>query len=420
MYHIIYNLSGVPEMKINELDAELLNLIMNHAEINFSSLARKFGVERHTIARHYKSINFGKKLRKRRITSILAFEDEIKERLEHGNSIKSIYMSLLNRTTLEKLGSYSNFKQYINRWYKDAKIKGKTEIVRYRYETPPGDQIQFDWVEDISLHLSNGELVKFNLWNATLGYSRYHHFRVVDSITEEDMKTCFISSVVFFGGIPKRALTDNMTAIVAIRGNKKYIHPTVIQFFKDLGTKLELCKVRHSYTKGKVEVSNKYQNWLNPYDSKFKTKSDLFIAVEQILNQSNYQINSETKVAPALLFKKEKGTLGKLPNIEILKSYLTNLFPKTVNISSLIDFKGAKYGVPKEYISKKVFVKEEKNTIVIFNSELKKLAIYEKQQEGIHYAKGLYNVAKMKNETEEDFNYRIEKNLKMLSKIQEL
>lgn len=39
---------------------------------------------------------------------------------------------------------------------------------------------------------------------------------------------------------------------------------------------------------------------------------------------------------------------------------------------------------------------------------------------GIHYAKGLYEVAKMKNETEEQYNERINTNLKYLAKMQEV
>lgn len=407
-------------MILDELDTELERKIMKHQSINFTQLGTKYGVDRHTISRHYETIKNGPSKRKRRKSLIIDYETEIKERLKEGDSIKSIYMSLLNRTSFDLLKSYSNFKQYINRWYKDSKIDGKRFVARYRYETPPGEQLQFDWVEKLSLHLSNGELVQFNLWSATLGYSRYHYYKIAENLTEQEMKSCFISTVINLGGLPSIALTDNMSSIVSIRGNKKYIHPTVSQFFKDLGVKLVLCKTRHAYTKGKVEVSNKYQNWLNPYDYKFTNKSDLYNGVEEILSQSNYQINSELKVAPYFLFKKEKETLNKLPNINILKSYINDLVEKIVNISSLIDFKGAKYGVPKEYINKKVLIRETEKNIYIYNSCLKLICTYEKYKFGIHYTSGLYNIAKMKNETIDDFKIRVENNLARLARLQEI
>lgn len=407
-------------MILDELDTELERKIMKHQSINFTQLGTKYGVDRHTISRHYETIKNGPSKRKRRKSLIIDYETEIKERLKEGDSIKSIYMSLLNRTSFDLLKSYSNFKQYINRWYKDFKIDGKRFVARYRYETPPGEQLQFDWVEKLSLHLSNGEIVQFNLWSATLGYSRYHYYKIAENLTEQEMKSCFISTVINLGGLPSIALTDNMSSIVSIRGNKKYIHPTVSQFFKDLGVKLVLCKTRHAYTKGKVEVSNKYQNWLNPYDYKFSNKSDLYNGVEEILSQSNYQINSELKVAPYFLFKKEKETLNKLPNINILKSYINDLVEKIVNISSLIDFKGAKYGVPKEYINKKVLIRETEKNIYIYNSCLKLICTYEKYKFGIHYTSGLYNIAKMKNETIDDFKIRVENNLARLARLQEI
>ena len=405
-------------MNIEELDAEILFKIMNYREINKSFLARKYGVDRHTIARHINKVNGEIKERKARSCCILEYKDEIIERLKEGNSIKSIYMSILNRTTYDKLKSYSNFKQYVKRHFNDYLIEGKQQEAKYRYETPPGQQLQFDWVTPLSLHLTNGELIPFSIWNGTLGYSREHCFKVTEGITENDFKMCLIQNLISIGGVPKEALTDNMSAIVAIRGDSKYVHPTVTQFMKDLGIKLVLCKPRKPETKGKVEVSNKYQEWLDPYDYKFATKADLFRGIEEILNQSNYQINSETKIAPVVLFKKEKGTLGPLPSIEILKSYMTGLIEKTVNVSALIDYKNAKYGVPSNYINKKVLIKEEGKNIIIYDQHLMQLAFYDKSDSGIHYAKGLYTVAKMQNESEEAYNERIENNLKQLARMQ--
>ena len=49
-----------------------------------------------------------------------------------------------------------------------------------------------------------------------------------------------------------------MPALVTANGENKKIHPSVIQFFKNLGVKLILYKIRTPQTKGKDEVSNKY------------------------------------------------------------------------------------------------------------------------------------------------------------------
>lgn len=98
-------------MILDKLDLELAKRIMKHQSIiNFSSLARKYGVDRHKISRHYLRIKNGPPIRKRRKSLIADYEAEIKEKLEDSDSIKSIYMSLLNRTSFDSLKSYSNFK----------------------------------------------------------------------------------------------------------------------------------------------------------------------------------------------------------------------------------------------------------------------------------------------------------------------
>ena len=47
---------------------------------------------------------------------------------------------------------------------------------RPRFETPPGRQLQFDWKEDVGMVGANGEVLEFNVFTATLGYSRGHVF----------------------------------------------------------------------------------------------------------------------------------------------------------------------------------------------------------------------------------------------------
>lgn len=407
-------------MEINNLDIELERKIMSHREINKSAIARKYGIDRHTVSRHLNKIEGTIKKRKRRDCKIIEYENEIIDMLLDGCTIKSIYMFLLNLTAIEDLKTYSNFKQYVRRWYSEYFVEGKHLTPRYRYETPPGEQLQFDWVSPLSLHLKDGTLLTFNLWNATLGFSRKHFYKVTETIAEKDVRNCLIECIIYFGGIPKKLLTDNMSAIVAIRGNSKYVHSTFRQFVKDIGSQLQLCKCRHSYTKGKVESANKYQNWIKPYDYKFENKGALFATIQDILNQSNYQINTTTGLPPDYLFKaKEKGTLLPLPSVFLLNSYLNFNEEKTVNISSLIYYKRAWYGVPHEYINKKVLVKEENNLVFVFSLKLKLIATYDLKDEGIHYAKSLYNIAKGFNETLDEFNNRIDSNLRQLSKYQE-
>lgn len=403
-------------MKLRYLDDELGGLILKHKAINKSELANKYNVDRRTIARHINKMEKPPN-RKLRSCGLLNYYEIIKNKLEEESNLRSIYMYLLNISTIKEIGTYSNFKQYVIKHFNDIRVARKEKIAKFRYETMPGDQLQFDWIEGIHLHLKKGQLIDFNLWSASLKYSRRHIFKVVKHLTEVDFKRCFIETIIILGGTPTRALTDNMSAIVNINKGKKTIHPTVVQFMKDINVELNLCKVRHPYTKGTVEVSNKYQYWLNAYDFKFETEADLYKGVEEILEQCNYQENSETKVAPIVLFESEKKHLKPLPNMNILKTYHSNLIPIKANISSLITYGGAKYGVPSKYANTQVLISEIDNTVQIFDNKLKLLSTYPKVNYGIHYATGLYSIAKRKNETEEEYKVRIENNLSQLAKL---
>lgn len=408
-------------MKLTELDNELGELLMTQKGINKSELSRKYGVTRNTIRSHIKSFESPPKERKRRYCGILKYDSFIKDEIvKHNPTIKALYMELLNLSTYDEIGSYSNFKQYIELHYKDLRVEQKEKIAKYRFETPPGEQLQFDWIERLSLHLKDGSLVSFNIWNATLGFSRFHVYRCVSDVTELTFRRSLIETLMILKGKPLKLLTDNMSAIVSIKSGHRYIHPTVTQFLKDLGIKLNLCKVRHSYTKGKVETSNKYQNWIDPYDFKFETKEDLYMGINQILNQSNYQENGETKLAPIVLFELEKRKLGVLPSKDLLIKYHSNFITLKVNNASLIEYNGAKYGVPSNYINKTVLGSIDKDYISIYNTDLILISKYPLYNSGIYYAKGLYNLRLNKNETIESYNERINNNLNQISKLNKL
>ena len=125
----------------------------------------------------------------------------------------------------------------------NQKIKGS--VAHFRYETEPGEQLQVDWVENLKLFIAEGEQLQFNLLSATLGYSRIHYFEYSKSKTEEDFMRCLLHAFEYFGGKTKKVLTDNMSAIINIDKNgNRSIHPTIVQFFKDIDVELKLCKVR--------------------------------------------------------------------------------------------------------------------------------------------------------------------------------
>lgn len=328
---------------------------------NFSELARTFKKDRHTIKKMYDGKE--KKERKKKPSELDPYVDEIIGILSHtGTKIKSAYWYFKNERKIKC--SYDNFKTFAkkNKLLEEA----KTGVPHPLYETDPGKQLQVDWVESIKLATIKGEIIEFNLFSATLGYSRFHYFEYTEFKTEADFKRCLIHFFKKIGGITKEVLTDNMSAIVNVSEGKKIIHPSIVQFFKDIEVKLSLCKARTPQTKGKDEVSNKYAQWLNSYDGKIKNKEHLLKLIDKLNTDINNQKNTGTNYPPVLLFTKEKEYLRPLPNKELLDSYEEEIRSCKVPSTFLIEYKGAKYSVPPYLINKTIKYKEVNGMLFIY------------------------------------------------------
>ena len=328
---------------------------------NFSELARTFKKDRHTIKKMYDGKE--KKERKKKPSELDPYVDEIIEILSHtGTKIKSAYWYFKNERKIKC--SYDNFKTFVkkNKLLEEA----KTGVPHPLYETDPGKQLQVDWVESIKLATIKGEIIEFNLFSATLGYSRFHYFEYTEFKTEADFKRCLIHFFKKIGGITKEVLTDNMSAIVTVSDGKRIIHPSIVQFFKDIEVKLSLCKARTPQTKGKDEVSNKYAQWLNSYDGKIKNKEHILKLIDKLNTDINNQKNTRTNYPPVLLFTKEKEYLRPLPNKELLDSYEEEMRSCKVPSTFLIEYKGAKYSVPPYLINKTIKYKEVNGMLFIY------------------------------------------------------
>lgn len=368
---------------------------------NFSELARIFGKDRHTIKNMYDGKEL--KVRKKKPSELDPHKDLIVEILSHpGTRIKAAYWYFKNEKNIKC--SYDNFKTFVKK--NNLKDIAKTGTPHPLYETDPGDQLQVDWVEDIKIATVDGEIITFNLFSATLGYSRFHYFEYSEFKGEVDFKRCLIHFFKKIGGLTKEVLTDNMSAIVSITDSEKRVHPSVVQFFKDLNVKLRLCRVRSPETKGKDEVSNKFAQWLQAYYGRIKDKNHLLTRIEKLNRDINRQKNTGTNVPPILLFGKEKEYLTPLPNRELLDSYEDEMRSCKVPSTFVIEYKGAKYSVPPYLINKTVKYKEVNGVLRVYyqndlvsESDINKPHTVNYQEE--HYKLGLIGKLKDNNEIEE-------------------
>lgn len=348
------------------LRAQLKIIKLMDLKPNFSDLARQYGFDRRTVKKYYEGYE-GKPKTRNKTSKLDKYKDEIIEKLQiKGIKVKAIYEYFLDKGY--DVGGYSNFNKYIknNDLKPAAKSKGHP-----RFETPPGKQAQVDWKEDLKLISKYNEEFIINVFSYKLGNSRYCHFEYKKHRTQQDVFDSLIKAFKETGGVPKEILFDNMRTVVDIIDNRRRINTKMQAFADDFGFKISLCKPRRSYTKGKVEVANKFVEWLLAYNHDFEDEDDLISIIKNINNKVNQYVCQATGVPPILLFQKEKEYLQPLPKNLIIESYMDHELRTSVHKDSLVNYKGRKYSVPPKHIGKDVLLKQIDNQLYIYcNIEL--------------------------------------------------
>lgn len=400
--------------KFKEMKGQLEIMKTLGIKPNFSELERTYEIDRHTIKKYYDGYEKGSPI-KNKASKLDPYYDEIKDKIKlPGVNIMGLYQYFYDKNN--QIGTYSNFKKYL----KKHNLKPTKNIeVHPRYETEPGEQLQFDWKENLKMISKHGELFEFNIFSATLGFSRLHDFVYTKTKTREDLERCLISTFKYIGGVPKKLLTDNMRAVADISDNKVKINKEFNQFVKDMGTTIKLCKKYSPETKGKDETSNKFMNWLIPYNHEFEDEKELKEIITKIRNKVNSTVNQTTNIQPILLYKKEKEHLSDLPNMQIINSYLVDVEKSKVTNDSLIYYKGQRYSVSPKYIKQFVKVKQIDNMIYIYhNKEL--IATHEMNEKIFNYKKEHYSEClkmTMPYKNNDEIEKLTEKNLKNLDKL---
>ena len=380
---------------------------------NYSELGRIYGVDRRTAKKRYEGIlNKEKRVKTSKLDK---YHDVIKEKLNIPcTNMKSVY-KYIQMNIDNDIGSYSNFRKYVNKH--DDLIKTRDNTAHVLFETDYGIQLQFDWKGPIKLHTRDGTLIEFYIFSTTLGASRFHTFIYSTFMTRESVERCLIETFEIIGGVTKECLTDNMSSI--INYSQHDFTTEFKQFSKDMGFIPKHCKKESPETKGKDESCNRFMSWLYPYDYEFKTEEELIEIVKRLNKEINKEVNQSTNMPPISLFQEEKEYLQPLPKQIIIDKYSNNLIPVKVQNTMLIYYKGCKYSVPKKYINQTVKVKEFDNKLFIYyNKEL--IATHDISNKKINYREKDYKEglsSTLYYKEQEEIDELAKHNLELLEKI---
>lgn len=193
------------------------------------------------------------------------------------------------------------------------------------------------------------------------------------------------------GGLPGHILTDNMAAVVSCTGGGKRKLPQIRQLESDLGCKVVLCRVRTPQTKGKVESSNRFVNWLGAFDGKVSCLADVARKLAALERECNSAPNRETGVPPLALLGRERESLRRLPGRVVLETYaaeryVTQRVPQTM----LVRCRSKEYSVPRSMIGKRAVAIPSEGRVYVFDSAGELVAEHSEGASRINYSREHY------------------------------
>lgn len=213
-----------------------------------------------------------------------------------------------------------------------------------RYETAPGEQLQFDWGE---FHYEqNGRDHKLYGFTAVLSYSRMRFVTFVKRCDTPTMIRCLMEAFEYFGGLPKAALTDRMKSVFLeeIDHHQPKWNPVFSDFMASIGVAPRVCKARTPQTKGKVERSVgvvKYGFWPGVH---FSEIDDLNAQALRWCDRLNQRVHRTTRAVPLERWVEEP--LSPLPQEFAWERFGTE--ERRVSWDGFISYDGVLYGLPSD------------------------------------------------------------------------
>ncbi len=171
---------------------------------SISEIARTVNVTRQSV-RKYRDGAPPPKPRKPRPTKLDPFKAQIRRWVQEDHLFNCVTM-LERLKTMGYTGGISQLKAFVH----PLRSNGRRAV--RRYETKPGEQMQFDWGEFV--YEEGGVARKLSGFTAILSYSRMRFVTFVKRADTPTMLRCLMGAFEYFGGLPGAVLTDRMKSVL--------------------------------------------------------------------------------------------------------------------------------------------------------------------------------------------------------------
>lgn len=239
--------------------------VLARQDLSIREISRQLRVSRNTVRRYLRDIEAARrKPRPPRPHKLDPYPGYLEQRLRAAQPpwlpATGLYREI---ALLGYRGGLSRLRQFMP----GLRIARPAEPV-VRFETPPGQQMQCDWI------VFRRGPHPLSAFVATLGWSRASYVEFVTDAKLETLLACHELAFEWFGGVPREVLYDNMKTVVLERdvygpGEHRF-QPAFLDFAGHYGFVPRLCHPYWARTKGKVERFNGYlrPSFYNPLVSR--------------------------------------------------------------------------------------------------------------------------------------------------------
>lgn len=212
-----------------------------------------------------------------------------------------------------------------------------------RYETKPGEQVQFDWGE--FLYEQDGQFRKFYGFTAVLSYSRLRFVCFMKRCDTPSLIRALMEACEYFEGLPKTFLTDRMKSVLLqMDGNTPQWNPQFAEFLSAIGCSARVCRAYTPQTKGKVERSIRLIKESFWPGVRFGDRDDLNSQALSWCDRRAQKVHATTRARPVDRWVEE----GLQPLPQGFAWTRFRLEPRQVTTDGFVAFDGVLYGLPSQ------------------------------------------------------------------------
>lgn len=325
------------------------------------AIAASLGLARNTVRKYLRTPNERvPQPRRKRDSKLEPFQDQIQQWVSQDH----LYNCETMLPRLQALG-YTGKVSVLRAFVHPLRPPAQGHQPVQRYETAPGEQLQFDWGE--FRYERHGVLHKLYGFTAILSYSRMRFVTFVKRCDTPTMIRCLMEAFEYFGGLPKAALTDRMKSVFLeeLESHRPKWNPVFSDFMASIGVAPRVCKPRKPQTKGKVERSVgviKQSFWPGVT---FTDLDDLNRQALAWCQQINGRVHQTTHQVPLDRWAEEH--LAPLPTDFAWERFGAE--ERKVSWDGYISYDGVHYGVPSEpaVAGTLVQVRERAGQLLVFS-----------------------------------------------------